>query len=177
MGNRHDQQLRPWLFPTPQATQQNGSASRPIGPSEVAFRPFPHHGRAAVLEDLQESTLDRIANQLPCHAHLQQLRLLRRNYRYACADILEQNPKTSQDDYSIWQCCAQWRDQEGRQGVGRRRRHGLHLLDLYAEFVGGSAELHESFKTLHRRVKVEVETAQVACQTNGMLESLTVGLL
>lgn len=54
---------------------------------------------------------------------------------------------------------------------------GLVLLDLYAEFVGGSAELHEAFRTLHRRVKVEVETAQVACQTGGMLESLTVGLM
>lgn len=54
---------------------------------------------------------------------------------------------------------------------------GLHLLDLYAEFVGGSAELREGFRTLHRRVKYEVETAQVACQTSGMLESLTVGTL
>lgn len=52
---------------------------------------------------------------------------------------------------------------------------GLHLLDQYAEFVGGSEELHQGFRTLHRRVKTEVETAQVACQTNGMLESLTVG--
>ncbi|KAK7398203.1 U3 small nucleolar RNA-associated protein 15 [Neonectria punicea] len=54
---------------------------------------------------------------------------------------------------------------------------GLHLLDLYAELVGGSAELYEGFRTLHRRVKVEVERAQVACQTGGMLESLTVGSL
>lgn len=53
---------------------------------------------------------------------------------------------------------------------------GLHLLDLYSEFVGGSAELHEGFRILHRRVKREVETAQVACQTSGMLESLTVGI-
>ncbi|KAF5257044.1 hypothetical protein FOXYS1_12454 [Fusarium oxysporum] len=44
---------------------------------------------------------------------------------------------------------------------------GLHLLELYAEFVGGSAELHEGFRTLHRRVRVEVERAQVACQTGG----------
>ncbi|KAF4946294.1 hypothetical protein FGADI_11286 [Fusarium gaditjirri] len=39
---------------------------------------------------------------------------------------------------------------------------GLHLLELYAEFVGGSAELHEGFRTLHRRVRVEVERAQVS---------------
>lgn len=54
---------------------------------------------------------------------------------------------------------------------------GLHLLDLYAELVGASAELTEGFRTLHRRVKVEVERAQVACQTGGMLESLVVGTL
>lgn len=54
---------------------------------------------------------------------------------------------------------------------------GLHLLDLYAEFVNASAELHEGFRTLHRRVKVEVESAQMACQTGGMLESLLVGTL
>ena len=52
---------------------------------------------------------------------------------------------------------------------------GLHLLDLYAEYVSGSAELSEAFRTLHRRVKAEVDMAQVACQTSGMLESLTVG--
>lgn len=54
---------------------------------------------------------------------------------------------------------------------------GLHLIDLYAEYVGGSAELHAAFRTLHRRVKTETETSQLACKTNGMLESLTVGIL
>ena len=54
---------------------------------------------------------------------------------------------------------------------------GLHLIDLYAEYVGDSAELRESFRTLLRRVKVESEVAQIACQTSGMLESLTVGTL
>ena len=54
---------------------------------------------------------------------------------------------------------------------------GLHLIDLYAEYVGDSAELREAFRTLGRRVKVESEVAQVACQTSGMLESLTVGTL
>ncbi|RYP19498.1 hypothetical protein DL765_003338 [Monosporascus sp. GIB2] len=51
----------------------------------------------------------------------------------------------------------------------------MHLLDLYAEFVGGSAELEAGFKTLHRRVRQEVERAQVATQTGGMLGSLLVG--
>jgi U3 small nucleolar RNA-associated protein 15 len=52
----------------------------------------------------------------------------------------------------------------------------VHLLDLYAEFVGGSAELEAGFKTLHRRVRQEVERAQMATQTGGMLGSLLVGL-
>lgn len=54
---------------------------------------------------------------------------------------------------------------------------GIHLIDLYAEFVGGSDELADSFKTLHRRVKREVEQAQVACQTGGMLDSLLVATM
>ncbi|KAK1770808.1 WD40 repeat-like protein [Phialemonium atrogriseum] len=52
---------------------------------------------------------------------------------------------------------------------------GLHLLDLYGEFVGGSAELAEGFRVLRMRVVREAEKAQMACQTNGMLESLLVG--
>lgn len=52
---------------------------------------------------------------------------------------------------------------------------GLNLLDLYAEYVGGSAELHEGFGTLHRRVKLEVERAQMATLTSGMIDSLVVG--
>ncbi|KAI8624456.1 WD40-repeat-containing domain protein [Xylariaceae sp. FL1651] len=49
-----------------------------------------------------------------------------------------------------------------------------HLLDMYAEFADGSAELATGFKTLHRRVKLEAERAQMAIQTSGMLESLLV---
>lgn len=49
---------------------------------------------------------------------------------------------------------------------------GLHLLDLYAEYADASAELAAGFKTLHRRVRLEVERAQVASQTGGMLDSL-----
>ncbi|KAI1446169.1 WD40 repeat-like protein [Annulohypoxylon stygium] len=50
-----------------------------------------------------------------------------------------------------------------------------HLLDLYSEFVDGSAELQTAFKTLHRRVRLEVERAQMATQTGGMLGTLLVG--
>lgn len=52
----------------------------------------------------------------------------------------------------------------------------LLLLDLYAEHVGGSPELDESFRVLHGRVKREVESAQQACQTSGMLEMLMAGV-
>lgn len=51
---------------------------------------------------------------------------------------------------------------------------GLHLLDLYAEHVGHSAELATGFKTLRKRVTQEVEKAQVAAQTGGMLEALMI---
>lgn len=50
-----------------------------------------------------------------------------------------------------------------------------HLLDLYAEFADASAELAAAFRLLYRRVKLEVERAQKAVQTRGMLESLLVG--
>ncbi len=52
----------------------------------------------------------------------------------------------------------------------------LLLIDLYSEHVGGSAELEECFKTLHKRVRNEVERAQEACQTSGMLEILMAGV-
>jgi U3 small nucleolar RNA-associated protein 15 len=52
----------------------------------------------------------------------------------------------------------------------------LHLLDLYAEFVGGSKELEDGFRLLHRRVRQEVERAQMATQTGGMLGGLLVGM-
>lgn len=51
---------------------------------------------------------------------------------------------------------------------------GLHLLDLYAEHVGTSAELATGFNTLRKRVSQEVEKAQVAAQTGGMLEALMI---
>lgn len=52
----------------------------------------------------------------------------------------------------------------------------MHLLDLYAEYAEGSQELFEGFRTLHRRVRQEVERAQLATQTGGMLEGLLVGM-
>ncbi|KAK4249108.1 UTP15 C terminal-domain-containing protein [Corynascus novoguineensis] len=51
----------------------------------------------------------------------------------------------------------------------------FHLLDLYSEHVGGSAELAAQFQALLGKVSKEVEKAQMAIQTNGMVESLMFG--
>ncbi len=51
----------------------------------------------------------------------------------------------------------------------------FHLLDLYSEHVGGSAELAAQFQALLGKVSKEVEKAQMAIQTNGMVESLMLG--
>ncbi|KAL0942663.1 small nucleolar ribonucleoprotein complex subunit [Colletotrichum truncatum] len=52
---------------------------------------------------------------------------------------------------------------------------GLLLVELYAEYAGASAELFEGFRMLRRRVGNEVEKAQLACETGGMVESLMMG--
>jgi U3 small nucleolar RNA-associated protein 15 len=48
----------------------------------------------------------------------------------------------------------------------------LMLLDIYSEHVSGSPDLEKSFRTLHNRVRQEVERSQQACMMNGMLELL-----
>jgi U3 small nucleolar RNA-associated protein 15 len=53
----------------------------------------------------------------------------------------------------------------------------FHLLDLYSEHVGGSAELAVQFQALLGKVSKEVEKAQMAIQTNGMVESLMFGVV
>ncbi|KKA30955.1 hypothetical protein TD95_001308 [Thielaviopsis punctulata] len=52
---------------------------------------------------------------------------------------------------------------------------GILLLDLYAQHVDESAELWEGFRGLRRKVRYEVERAQQASQTSGMVESLMMG--
>ncbi|AEO57099.1 hypothetical protein MYCTH_2302897 [Thermothelomyces thermophilus ATCC 42464] len=53
----------------------------------------------------------------------------------------------------------------------------FHLLDLYSEHVGGSAELAAQFQSLLGKVSKEVEKAQMAIQTHGMVESLMFGAM
>jgi len=52
----------------------------------------------------------------------------------------------------------------------------LVLLDIYSEHVVDSPELERGIRILHRRVRTEVERAQQACQTKGMLEMLMTGI-
>ncbi|KXX77059.1 hypothetical protein MMYC01_205604 [Madurella mycetomatis] len=51
------------------------------------------------------------------------------------------------------------------------------LLDIYGEHVGGSTELASQFQALLGKVSKEVEKAQMAIQTNGMVESLMFGVI
>ena len=46
------------------------------------------------------------------------------------------------------------------------------VLDLYSAYMGQSPEIDGMVKTLHARVRKEVERAQQACQTRGMLDLL-----
>jgi U3 small nucleolar RNA-associated protein 15 len=52
----------------------------------------------------------------------------------------------------------------------------LLLLDIYSEHLGGSPELEKSIRTLHQRVRTEVDRSQQAYQTSGMLEMLMAGM-
>ncbi|KAK3365710.1 WD40-repeat-containing domain protein [Lasiosphaeria ovina] len=51
----------------------------------------------------------------------------------------------------------------------------FHLLDIYSEYVGGSSELADQFQMLWGKVSKEVEKAQMAIITTGMVESLMIG--
>ncbi|ODA80282.1 hypothetical protein RJ55_03240 [Drechmeria coniospora] len=130
-------------------------------------------------KDLRHARYGRALDQVldktsPHHRPLDALQLLLAlRHRSAMRDALEGRNEESVQPVIKWTCghiC-------DPRYVSVCVELGLHLLDLYAEYAGGSAELHDGFRTLHRRVKVEVERAQVACQTGGMLESLVLGAM
>ena len=52
---------------------------------------------------------------------------------------------------------------------------GVLIIDLYADHLGQSANIDALVKMLHFRVRREVERAQEACQTKGMLGLLSAG--
>lgn len=123
------------------------------------------HGRYAAALDgvLDISALD--------HSKLNVLTLLiALRHRSALRSALEKRDEESVQPVLHWIC---------NHIIDPRYRSacvdvGLHLLDLYAEHVGVSAELATGFKTLRKRVTQEVEKAQVAAQTGGMLEALMI---
>lgn len=49
---------------------------------------------------------------------------------------------------------------------------GMHILDLYSSHLGESQPVDELMKRLHKVVRSEVQKAQTACQTRGMLGML-----
>jgi U3 small nucleolar RNA-associated protein 15 len=49
------------------------------------------------------------------------------------------------------------------------------VVDLYSAQVGQSSEIDDLINRLHDRVRREVERAQQACQTDGMLHMLMSG--
>lgn len=129
--------------------------------------------------DLRHARYGRALDQVldkysPEHSPLNVLTLLLAlRHRSALRDALESRDEVSVQPILKWVCghiC-------DPRYVSVCVEVGLHLMDLYAEYVDRSTELNEGFRTLHRRVKVEVESAQVACQTGGMIESLMVGTL
>lgn len=119
--------------------------------------------------------LDRVLDrQAPDHSSLNVLTLLLAlRHRSAVRDALDARDEISVQPVLKW-VAAHVSDP---RYVSVCVEAGLHLLDLYAQYSSASPELHDAFRTLHRRVKVEVETAQVACQTAGMLDSLTLGVI
>ena len=49
----------------------------------------------------------------------------------------------------------------------------LLIFDIYGANMGMSPDIDDLVKDMHRRVRKEVERAQQACQTRGMLSMLT----
>lgn len=134
-------------------------------PRERTWQHDLRHGRyAAALDGVLDPTA-------PDHSKLNVLTLLvALRHRSALRAALEGRDEDSVEPVLRWIC---------NHIIDPRYRAacvdvGLHLLDLYAEHTGASAELATGFKTLRKRVTQEVEKAQVAAQTGGMLEALMV---
>lgn len=135
-------------------------------PTKKKERPWQEDLRHARYSKALDQVIDRSS---PEYAPLNVLTLLLAlRHRSAIRDALENRDEQSVEPVLKWVCghiC-------DPRYVSICVEVGVQLLDLYAEYVGASAELHQGFRTLHRRVKLEVERAQIACQSGGMLESL-----
>jgi len=113
-------------------------------------------------------------DQSPDHSPLNVLNLLLAlRHRSALRDALESRDEHTVQPILRWVC----RHICDPRYLSVCVEVGLHLFDLYSEFVSGSGELHDGFRRLHRRVKAETERAQNACQMEGMLESIMLGTI
>ncbi|TPX06766.1 uncharacterized protein E0L32_002262 [Thyridium curvatum] len=124
-----------------------------------------HHHYSAALDQVLDP-------QAKDHSHLNVLTLLvALRHRSALREALENRDEVSVQPILKWICIHIVDPRYTTVCVDV----GLHLLDLYSEFSAASTELDEGFRLLRKRVKREVERAQMACQTSGMLESLMSG--
>ncbi|TDZ44872.1 U3 small nucleolar RNA-associated protein 15 [Colletotrichum trifolii] len=133
---------------------------------ENAWQKALRHGRYAAALD---QVLDARAKQHSPLAVLTLLLALR--HRSAVRDALEGRNERSVQPVLKWTCT----HIIDPRYVSVCVEVGLVLVELYAEYAGASAELYEGFRTLRRRVGHEVEKAQLACETGGMVESLMMG--
>lgn len=94
--------------------------------------------------------------------------LLALRHRSAVRDALESRDQSSVLAILKW-VCVHMRDPHY---VSTCVEVGMHLFDLYAEYVVASAELHEGFRLLFHRVNEETLRAKEAQSTCGMLDTL-----
>ncbi|OAA52244.1 WD40 repeat-like-containing domain protein [Beauveria brongniartii RCEF 3172] len=146
-------------------TSRGGSSSN----SRKKERPWQADLRHARYAAALDCVVDRTA---PDYAPLSALSLLLAlRHRGAVRDALERRDEQAVLPILKW-VCAHVCDP---RYVSVCVEVGMQLLDMYAEYADSSAELADGFKTLHRRVRAEVDRAQVASQTGGMLDSLILG--
>ncbi|KAK2015184.1 WD domain-containing protein [Colletotrichum eremochloae] len=133
---------------------------------ETAWQKALRHGRYA-------SALDQVLDpQAKDHSPLAVLTLLMAlRHRSAVRDALEGRDERTVQPVLKWTC----NHIIDPRYVSVCVEVGLLLVELYAEYAAASAELFEGFRMLRRRVGYEVEKAQLACETGGMVESLMMG--
>lgn len=115
--------------------------------------------------------LDSVLSQEPVHSITVLTLLTALRHRSAMRAAFEGRDENTVQPILKWVC----KHITDPRYVGVCVDSALILLDLYSEYCGVSPELDDHFKSLHKRVRTEVERAQQACQTIGMLEMLIAG--
>lgn len=132
-------------------------------------RPWHRHLRHARYARALDAVVDRAdAAYSPLDALALVLAL---RHRGAVRDALEARDEARVLPVLAW-VCAHMCDP---RYVGVCVELALHLHDLYAHHAAASADLAAAFRVLARRVKREVESAQLAVKTGGMLDTLVMG--